>query len=95
MGMDSTQITHGESLWEMLDVLRDSGSHGAKTCLAMASFLRERAAVENAYGEVRVLRYLCDMILFWKRTSGELQQYQATAAANTMPNVSYSSCRRL
>lgn len=51
--MDPHHITHGESLWERLDVLRDKGSHGAKTCLAMGTFLRESAAVENTYGKVR------------------------------------------
>lgn len=50
--MDSGHITHGESLWERLDVLRDAGSHGAKTCSVMALFLKERTALENAYGEV-------------------------------------------
>lgn len=52
MAIDAAHISHGESLWEKLDVLRDKGYHGAKTCLAMASFLSERAAVENTYGEV-------------------------------------------
>lgn len=51
--MDSHHITHGESIWERLDVLRDKGSHGAKTCVAMGAFLKERASVENAYGQVR------------------------------------------
>ena len=50
--MESAHPTRGESLWERLDVLRDAGSHGAKTCSAMALFLKERAALENAYGEV-------------------------------------------
>lgn len=51
--VDSAQVTRGESLWETLDVLRDSGQHGAKTCLGMASFLSERAAIETTYGDVR------------------------------------------
>lgn len=46
------QITHGENLWEALDVLRDAGQHGAKTCLGMGSFLSERATVEDSYGKV-------------------------------------------
>ena len=50
---DSAEITHGESLWETLDVLRDSGQHGAKVCLGMANFLGERAAIETTYGNVR------------------------------------------
>lgn len=50
---DSAEITHGESLWETLDVLRDSGQHGAKVCLGMANFLSERAAIETSYGNVR------------------------------------------
>lgn len=50
--MESGHITHGESLWERLDVLRDAGSHGAKTCSVMALFLKERTALENAYGQV-------------------------------------------
>lgn len=50
---DSAEITHGESLWETLDVLRDSGQHGAKVCLGMANFLSERAAIETTYGNVR------------------------------------------
>lgn len=50
---DSAEITQGESLWETLDVLRDSGQHGAKVCLGMANFLSERAAIETSYGNVR------------------------------------------
>jgi len=50
---DSAEITHSESLWETLDVLRDSGQHGAKVCLGMANFLSERAAIETSYGNVR------------------------------------------
>lgn len=50
---DSAEITRGESLWETLDVLRDSGQHGAKSCLGMANFLSERAAIETTYGNVR------------------------------------------
>lgn len=63
-------ITRGESLWEKLDVVRDAGSHGAKTTACMANFLFERAAMENVYGEVpRALRseqntalHICDVI---------------------------------
>lgn len=46
------QITHGENLWEALDVVRDAGQHGAKTCLGMGSFLFERAKIEDGYGKV-------------------------------------------
>lgn len=42
-----------ESLWEKVDVLRDSGQHGAKSCIGMANFLSERAAIETTYGNVR------------------------------------------
>lgn len=50
---ESAHITHGESLWERLDVLRDKGSHGAKTCVSMSTFLKERASLENVYGQVQ------------------------------------------
>ena len=42
-----------ESLWEKVDVVRDSGQHGAKSCVGMANFLSERAAIETTYGNVR------------------------------------------
>lgn len=63
MAMESAHITRGESLWERLDVLRDSGSHGAKTCLAMSSFLKERAQLENAYGEVIRVQYTAAVLI--------------------------------
>ena len=53
MASDSAEITHGESLWQEIDVLRDSGQHGAKSMLGMSSFLSERAAIETTYGNVR------------------------------------------
>ncbi|CAM9526317.1 unnamed protein product [Choristocarpus tenellus] len=47
-------ITYGERLWERLDVVKDKGSHGVKTCQAMADFLAERASLENTYGKALV-----------------------------------------
>lgn len=47
---------YGESLWERLDVAKDKGVHGAQTCMALATFAKDRASVERAYGQVQETR---------------------------------------
>ncbi|CAM9988107.1 unnamed protein product, partial [Discosporangium mesarthrocarpum] len=47
-------VTYGERLWERLDIVKDKGTHGVKTCKAMSIFLDERATLDKSYGKALV-----------------------------------------